>query len=125
MATIDHLILTVNNVAESLAFYVDVLGFTDAGRDGPFTIVRVNADFVIQLAGYGTTGNEHLAFALEPAVFEATFARLRDRGIPYGDAFNRVGTNLGPGHETGARGGGPTIYFFDPNRHLIEIRCYL
>ena len=124
MATIDHVILNVNDIRESLAFYVDVLGFTDGGRDGPFAVVRVNDSFIIQLAGYGTKGNEHLAFAMEPADFETTFARIRERGIPFGDAFDRVGSNAGPGHENGARGSGPTVYFFDPNRHLIEIRTY-
>jgi len=30
----------------------------------------------------------------------------------------------GPGEEPGARGIGKALYFFDPSRHLIEIRCY-
>jgi hypothetical protein len=30
----------------------------------------------------------------------------------------------GPGEETGARGPGQAIYFFDPSQHLIEIRHY-
>ncbi len=64
MATIDHLILPVNDVAESLAFYVDVLGFTADGSRPPFTVVRVSDDFVLQLAPWGTDGNVHLAFAL-------------------------------------------------------------
>ncbi len=125
MAAIDHIILNVNDVRDSVAFYVDVLGFTDAGRDGPFHVVRVSTDFVIQLAGHGTSGNEHLAFAMAPAEFELVFARLKELGIPYGDAFNRVGANTGPGRESGARGDGPTVYFMDPNRHLLEIRTYV
>jgi hypothetical protein len=35
-----------------------------------------------------------------------------------------VGTTRGPGEESGARGLAPTLYFFDPNQHLLEIRCY-
>jgi catechol 2,3-dioxygenase-like lactoylglutathione lyase family enzyme len=124
MATIDHIILSVNEVRESMAFYVDVLGFRDAGRDGPFHVVRVSDDFILQLAGGGTWGNAHLAFALPRADFDRTFARLQAREIPYGDAFDRVGSNVAPGLETGARGDGPTVYFFDPNRHLLEIRTY-
>ena len=124
MATIDHLILDVNDVAASLAFYVDVLGFRDGGRDGPFRVVRVSDDFILQLAGRATQGGEHLAFALPRDEFDRVFARLRDRGIRYGDAFDRVGSNAGPGREAGARGDGPTVYFFDPDRHLLEIRCY-
>ncbi len=29
-----------------------------------------------------------------------------------------------PGRESGARGMAPTLYFNDPNKHLVEIRCY-
>src|SRR5580698_5657857 len=99
MATIDHIILNVNDLRASVAFYVDVLGFRDAGRDGPFHVVRVSDDFILQLAGGGTPGNEHLAFALPRDEFDRVFARLRDRDIPYGDAFDRVGNNTGPGRE--------------------------
>ena len=56
--------------------------------------------------------------------FEMIFARIRDKGIPYGDSFHSVGNNLGPGRENGARGPGPTVYVKDPNLHLIEIRTY-
>jgi hypothetical protein len=56
--------------------------------------------------------------------FEKTFARIKEKGIPYGDSFHSVGNNLGPGNETGARGSGPTVYMNDPNNHLIEIRTY-
>jgi hypothetical protein len=32
--------------------------------------------------------------------------------------------NTGPGEESGARGLAPTLYFNDPNNHLLEIRTY-
>jgi catechol 2,3-dioxygenase-like lactoylglutathione lyase family enzyme len=124
MPTLDHLILKVNDVAASAAFYVEVMGFELAGMDGPFTVIRVSEDFVLQLAPWGTTGGDHLAFALEPEAFRLTFTRIRERGIPFGDSFHRVGTNVGPGSERGARGPGPTVYLFDPDKHLIEIRTY-
>jgi catechol 2,3-dioxygenase-like lactoylglutathione lyase family enzyme len=124
MADLDHLILMVNDRDESIAFYTSVLGFADEGRDGPFSVVRVNATCTLQLAPRATSGGEHLAFAMPRAEFDAVFGRLRHRGIAYGDAFDSVGSGRGPGDETGARGVGKTIYFFDPNRHLLEIRCY-
>jgi catechol 2,3-dioxygenase-like lactoylglutathione lyase family enzyme len=124
MATIDHLILHVNDVAASVAFYVEVLGFHAEGERPPFTVVRVSDDFVLQLAPWGTEGNVHLAFALPRADFDAAFARIRAGGIPYGESFHAVGTNTGPGIEDGAHGPAPTLYCTDPNKHLIEIRTY-
>jgi catechol 2,3-dioxygenase-like lactoylglutathione lyase family enzyme len=56
--------------------------------------------------------------------FEQVFSRVREAGIPYGDTFHEVGNMRGPGDETGARGPGKAVYFFDPSRHLIEIRHY-
>ena len=124
MAAIDHLILNVNEVESSIAFYVNVLGFRSEGEDGPFTVIRVSKDFTLQLAPWGTEGNEHLAFALSREDFDNTFARLKEKGIPYGDSFHSVGNNLGPGVESGAKGPAPTLYMKDPNNHLIEIRTY-
>lgn len=124
MATLNHVILQVNDVQASLAFYVDVLGFEPAGQDGPFTVVRVGEGCLLQLAPWGTKGHEHLAFAVSAEQFHSAFARIKQRGIPYGDAFDRVGNNVGPGREAGARGEAPTVYLFDPNQHLIEIRTY-
>ena len=124
MAKIDHVILKVNDLEASVRFYVDVLGFTLVGGDGPFTVLRVDEDFILQLAPYGTQGNEHYAYAMSRADFERAFERIKAAGIPYGDAFDKVGTNAGPGRENGARGPGATIYFFDPSHHLVEIRSY-
>ena len=124
MATLDHLILKVNDLAASLRFYTEVMGFADAGRDGPFTVVKVGPDCQLQLAPWGTPGMEHYAFAVTPAEFEAIFARIKAAGLGYGPTFDSVGANTGPGSEVGARGAGPTLYFNDPNRHLIEIRTY-
>ena len=124
MATIDHIILNTNDVAASVDFYTEILGFSLEGEDGPFTVIRVSSDFTLQLAPWGTEGNEHYAFAMSHADFDAAFQRIKDRQIPYGDSFHTVGDNSGPGNETGARGPGATVYMFDPNHHLIEIRTY-
>ena len=123
MAAIDHLILNVNEVSSSVDFY-NILGFELEGEDGPFTIIRVNEDFTLQLAPWGTGGNEHLAFALSREAFDDAFARVKEKGIPFGDSYHSVGNNSGPGVESGARGPAPTLYMNDPNNHLIEIRTY-
>ncbi len=121
---IDHVILAVNDVGASLEFYDRILGFAHEGNDGPFSVVRVSEGFTLQLAPWGTKGGEHLAFATTRAEFDRIFARIVAAGLDYGDSFHTVGKQAGPGRENGARGPGATIYFFDPNKHLLEIRHY-
>ena len=123
-AHLDHLILKVNDARATAEFFERILGFKPEGQDGPFSVVRVNDGLTLQLAPWGTSGGEHLAFAMTRSEFDVAFERLRASGAPYGDAFHSVGNQKGPGDETGARGAGKAVYFFDPNKHLIEIRHY-
>ncbi|MDQ1454487.1 MAG: hypothetical protein QOH28_107 [Actinomycetota bacterium] len=121
---LDHLILTVNDLDASVQFFTDVLGLGYEGTTDPFTVIRVSSGLTLQLAPWGTTGGQHLAFAMPRDEFDATFARIRAAGIPYGDSFHDVGNMRGPGREDGARGPAASLYVFDPNKHLIEIRHY-
>lgn len=121
---LDHLILQVNEREASVAFYTTILGFTYEGEQGPFAVIRVNPSLTLQLAPWGTNGGNHLAFAMTQLQFSEIFTRVRDAGIQYGDSFHNVGTMTGPGDEVGARGPGKAVYFFDPNKHLIETRYY-
>jgi catechol 2,3-dioxygenase-like lactoylglutathione lyase family enzyme len=121
---LDHLILAVNDRDETVAFYTEVLGLTHEGEVPPFDVLRVTENLTLQVAPWGTSGGEHLAFALTRREFDEVFARVRSAGIPYGDSFHDVGNQRGPGEEPGARGPGKALYFFDPSQHLIEIRHY-
>jgi catechol 2,3-dioxygenase-like lactoylglutathione lyase family enzyme len=124
MKTLDHFILEVNDLAESVAFYTRIMGFEAEGTDGPFTLLRVSPDLQIQLAPWGTPGMRHYAFAVSKAEFERICEQVRAAGIAHGPTFDAVGRNAGPGRESGARGMAPTLYFNDPNKHLLEIRTY-
>jgi catechol 2,3-dioxygenase-like lactoylglutathione lyase family enzyme len=124
MATLDHLIVTVNDRDASVRFYTEVMGFGHEGEDGPFSVIRVGPDTTLQLAPWGTEGGDHLAFALSPEEFDAAFARVRAAGVPFGDSYHEVGNMRGPGEESGARGPGETVYLFDPSGHLVELRHY-
>ncbi len=121
---LDHLILQVNDSSESVRFFTEVLGFTYDGEREPFAVVRVTQNLTLQLAPWGTKGGEHLAFAMPRAEFEEVFQRVREQGVEFGDSFDSVGNMKGPGQASGARGPGASLYFFDPNKHLIEIRHY-
>jgi catechol 2,3-dioxygenase-like lactoylglutathione lyase family enzyme len=124
MATLDHVIIKVNDLQASIAFYSSVLGFSAEGEDGPFTVLRAGPDLQIQLAPWGTSGFEHYAFAVSKTDFDGIYARIKAAAIAHGPTFDSVGANSGPGAESGARGVAPTLYFNDPNRHLLEIRTY-
>ncbi len=121
---LDHLILHVNDIDETVSFFTKILGLEYAGEQDPFTVVRVTSEFTIQLAPWGTDGGVHLAFAMSREQFDVTFRKVRESGIEYGDSFHSVGSMAGPGEEAGAQGLGASLYMFDPNRHLIEIRHY-
>ena len=121
---LDHMILPVADLRKSIEFYTRVLACTYEGEREPFSVIRVTPDLTLQLAPWGTDGGVHLAFALPRDEFQATFDRVKAAGIPYGDSFHTVGNMQGPGSEPGSRGDGETVYFFDPNQHLIEIRHY-
>jgi catechol 2,3-dioxygenase-like lactoylglutathione lyase family enzyme len=121
---LDHLILEVDDVQKSLDFYSKIFGFTDGGPDGPFRLMRINADAIVVLAPRRTPSTHHLAFALERAEFDTVLERMRAENVPYGDAFDRVGNNQGPAVETGAHGKSKSIYLFDPDQHLLEILYY-
>jgi catechol 2,3-dioxygenase-like lactoylglutathione lyase family enzyme len=124
VVTLDHLIVRVNDRVASVRFYTEVIGFADEGEDGPFSVIRVSPETTLQLAPWGTEGGDHVAFAVSPEEFEAAFDRVKAAGLPFGDSFHSVGNMQGPGEEAGARGLGPTLYLFDPNDHLVELRHY-
>lgn len=124
---LDHLILNVNDVAESVRFYTEVLGFGHESGHEPFTVIRVSPDFLILLGPWPTEGGEHLAFSMPRAEFEDVFRRVQQRSIPFGDTFDKIGNMQGPSLESrdgGAHGRAVSLYFHDPNKHMIEIRHY-
>jgi catechol 2,3-dioxygenase-like lactoylglutathione lyase family enzyme len=121
---LDHIILAVNERQRSIDFYTSILGLEFAGDREPFSLLRVTPCFVIQIAAWGTQGGEHLAFAMSKSEFEEAFARIKRAGIAFGDAFASVGNMQGPGDEEASRGPGKAVYFFDPDKHLLEIRHY-
>ena len=124
MAILDHIIVKINDLQATVDFYTGILGFSNDGTDGPFTVIRVNADFQLQLYACGTPGSEHYAYAVSRAEFDRIFERIKAAGIEYGPSFDSIGSNTGPGEESGAHGIAPTLYFYDPNKHLLEIRVY-
>ena len=88
-------------------------------------MIRVTPDLTLQLAPWGTEGGWHLAFALLAAPSSTPRSiGSRPRAFPTATHSTRSATCRARAIEAGARGDGETVYFFDPNQHLIEIRHY-
>jgi len=65
MANLDHVILKVNDLQASVAFYRDVLGFALEGTDGPFTVLRAGPDFLSSMR----PAKLHSRYSLRAAVY--------------------------------------------------------
>ncbi len=121
---IDHVVLTVDDVERTIAFYVDVLGMTEvsfgSGRKAlTFGSSKLNLhqrgrEFEPK-AAKPTPGSADLCLiANEP--LEAVMADLAARGVAIEE---------GPVSRTGARGPITSVYIRDPDRNLIELSNYL
>jgi catechol 2,3-dioxygenase-like lactoylglutathione lyase family enzyme len=117
---LDHIILSVADAEKSVRFYRKVLGF----KYEPVALVRISSTLVLQLIQRPPTVSEHLAFSMSKAEFEETLTRLKEANVAYGDNFDTVGTMTGPGISHGSRKNGNSIYFCDPDGHMLEIMHY-
>jgi catechol 2,3-dioxygenase-like lactoylglutathione lyase family enzyme len=121
---LDHTILDVRDLAESAAFYRDIVGLEHRGRHGPFEVMLVTDDLAIDLYEAGEPASRHLAFGLDRASFDEAFTRIRSVGITYGDGPSSATNGKGPGRSSGVHGATESVYFHDPNGHLLEILTY-
>ena len=123
---LDHTILQVKDLAESVAFYRDVLDLESRGRSrsGAFEVMLITPDLALDLEEEAAPASRHLAFGMDRATFETTFDRIRTSGTPYGDGPSTPTNMRGPGHSTGVHGATDSVYFYDPSGHLLEILTY-
>jgi len=118
--SLDHLILPVSDVEKSVRFYYKVLGL----KYEPDALVRVSPTLVLQLIERPPQTGQHLAFSMSKGEFDDTLARLKTLEVPYGDNFDTVGTMSGPGISHGSGKNAASIYFRDPDGHMLEIMHY-
>jgi catechol 2,3-dioxygenase-like lactoylglutathione lyase family enzyme len=122
---LDHTIVEVKNLEESIKFYSDILGFTyRKGQSEAFEVMRINNDLSFDLIATDSVEAQHFAFCMDQATFDAIFERIKSSGITFGDSFKRTSSMTGPGQEPGTRGMADAVYFHDPSGHLLEIRHY-
>lgn len=121
---LDHTILEVIDLTQSVAFYRDVVGLESRGRHGPFEVMLITPDLALDLWERAQPASRHLAFGMDRATFEATFARIRASGISFGDGPSTPTSMRGPGRSSGVHGKTDSVYFSDPSGHILEILTY-
>jgi len=121
---LDHTILEVTDLSESMTFYRDVVGLESRGRSGPFEVMLVTPDLALDLWEQPEPASRHLAFGMDRATFEATFDRIRESGTAYGDGPSTPTSMRAPGRSSGVHGKTDSVYFHDPSGHMLEILTY-
>jgi catechol 2,3-dioxygenase-like lactoylglutathione lyase family enzyme len=116
----DHVVLNVQDVERSLAFYCGPLGLepvrVEEWRAGkvPFPSVRITPDTIIDIVARerGESNVDHICLVVAPldwqeVIDSGTFTVLE-----------------GPATRSGARGEAQSIYVRDPDGNTVELRWY-
>ena len=125
----DHIVIRCQDVETSLKFYAEVLGMpverVDQWRAGDvmFPSVRLNADTIIDffatkqepIAKDGIKNQDHFCMVIEPQDMD----ELRRK-------FEALGVDIqtGPGKRWGSHGDGISLYIYDPDDNVVELRHY-
>ncbi|HUY06420.1 MAG TPA: VOC family protein [Acidimicrobiales bacterium] len=116
----DHIVLSVNDVERSLAFYCGTLGLEPVKVDEwranrvRFPSARVNAETIIDLVHGEHSGMnlDHFCLVIEPMDFDELISS------------GNLEIERGPAMRSGAQGTGLSIYLRDPDHNLVELRYY-
>ncbi len=121
---LDHLVLTVADIARTCAFYRDVLGF----RVETFGAGRTALVFGQQKINLHLAGHEFEPKALTPTPGSGDLCFIA--ATPLAEVIAELGRaqvviEEGPVDRTGACGPLRSVYVRDPDRNLIEISNYV
>lgn len=124
---IDHVVLRVRNIEAMTRFYCEVLGASYVAYRPEFgmTHLRAGASMIDLVAVDGPSGRrggappgtegrnmDHLCLRVEPFDEAAIVAHLTAHGARLGEIAERYG----------ADGRGTSIYVFDPEDNLVELK---
>jgi catechol 2,3-dioxygenase-like lactoylglutathione lyase family enzyme len=121
---IDHLVLTVDDVARTVEFYVNVLGMTET----TFGQGRTALTFGSSKINLHQRGREFEPKAARPTPGSADVCLIADVSLDVVMeelAAQGVVSEEGPVRRTGARGPIDSIYIRDPDGNLIELSNYV
>lgn len=115
----NHTILSSRDAAKTTRFIAEVLGLPPPRRFGIFHVLDLADDVTLDFGDFLGPEDEyegqHVAFLVSEEEFDAIFARLRARGIPYfADPQKQQPGALN--HHFGGRG----VYFDDPDGNRLE-----
>ena len=115
---LNHTIVHARDPKGSATFLAEMLGRRAPVPFGPFWAVALDNGVTLDYirANDDELIVEHYAFLVSEAEFDAVFARIRERGLPYW---------ADPGHREAGQinrhDGGRGVYWDDPNGHVLEI----
>ena len=125
----DHIVLRCEDVERTLSFYTDVLGLkaerVEQWRAGEvrFPSARLNADTIIDFFGSdqghiskdGARNQDHFCMVIEPTDMDELKAKFEALGVEI---------QAGPGKRWGSHGDGISLYIYDPEDNVVELRHY-
>lgn len=124
---LDHLVLTVSDIAVTVAFYRDVLGMEPQEFDAADGSTRTALAFGIQKINLHKADTPFAPHAHEPTPGSADLCLLvdspLDEWIAHLKAHN-IDVIEGPVARSGTRGKITSIYLRDPDLNLIEVSIY-
>jgi catechol 2,3-dioxygenase-like lactoylglutathione lyase family enzyme len=123
MASLDHCVIAVSDWARSNAFYAEVLG-ADIVRVGDGFAYRFGPN-QLNIHGPGADGEPNAQPPVAPGGADLCFVwdgPIED-AVAHLDRLD-VAIELGPVTRFGARGGGTSVYFRDPDGSLLEYIAY-
>src|SRR5436190_20679242 len=125
---LDHIVLTVNDIGESLRFYERALGFERELFRGPEGPPRSALKFGVQKINLQDRSTETPTKARQPTFGAGDFCVLA--AIPLDVVLahlRKIGVEIeaGPVARRGAQGELRSIYFRDPDGNLVEVAEYV
>ena len=125
----DHIVLRTRDVEESLRFYVEVLGLqaerVEQWRAGEvrFPSARLNADTIIDFFASenmpedkdGPRNQDHFCMVIDYTDMDDLKANMEAIGVEI---------QVGPGKRWGSHGDGISLYIYDPDDNVVELRHY-
>jgi len=125
---LDHLVLTVSDIGESLRFYERALGFERELFRGAEGQPRFALKFGQQKINLQDRSTETPTKAKQPTLGSGDFCVIAS--IPLGEVLEHlrvigVAIEAGPVSRRGALGEMRSIYFRDPDGNLVEVAEYV